>query len=105
MATKNDSKMISNNFLIFLNNYGFKQLPIPHEELIVGRGVIFSRWSKRGELFEGGVIRGMGSYYFESVILPKGLRFLLKPTFHMTIGIRQQRITPFEQVEKRLSTK
>ncbi len=38
-----------------------------------------------GELFEGeGVIRGMGSYYFESVILPKSLRFLLNLAIHMT---------------------
>ncbi len=40
---------------------------------------------KKGELFEGGVIRGMGSYYFDAVILPKSLRFLLKLASHMTI--------------------
>ncbi len=54
MATNNVSiffRMVSNNSL---NNYGFKHLPWGVNRGRWGRGVICSRWSKRGELFEGG---------------------------------------------------
>ncbi len=58
---------------------------VPYYPESLPRGVIFSGWSKGGSYSGGGVIRGMGSYYFESVILPKILRFLFKLAIHMTM--------------------
>ncbi len=49
-----------------------------------------------------GVIRGMGSYYFESGILPKSTFSVQVGISHDDengIGIWQQRITALEQVE------
>ncbi len=40
---------------------------------------------KGGVIRRVGVIRGMGSYYFESVILPESLHFLFEWAFHMTM--------------------
>ncbi len=63
---------------------------------------------RKGELLEvdrelqGADIRGLGSFYFEPYILPKGLRVLFTLAFHMMIGIGQQRITALEPVEKTL---
>ncbi len=69
------SRVVLNNSL---NNVLHKKST--HGELLIRGGQ-----KGGGELFEGGVIRGMGSYYFESVILPKSLRFLLYLAFHMTM--------------------
>ncbi len=74
-------------------------------------GTVLPRITPQGSYFfevvkKAGVIRGMGSYYFKSVILPKCLGFLfIKLTFHMTIGIRQQRISLLSRSKKRLSTR
>ncbi len=50
-------------------------------ELIGGWGVIFSRWSERGELFVGGVIRGWGvirgNTVFKSIIFRARLAALI----------------------------
>ncbi len=67
---------------IFATKNGVTVLP-----RITPQGSYFFELVKKGELFDGGggVIRGMGSYYFESVILQKRLCFLLNLAFRMAM--------------------
>ncbi len=71
-------------------------------------GELFFRGGQKGGsvIRGGGVIRWMGSYYFELVIQPKSLLFLLKLAFHdveIGIDIWLQHITALEPVEITLS--